>query len=169
MSQYTYIFLHKGQEYLEVSCTGRSAALSEMFSEYAPWEKIHYMPVEELTEVYRTYRGELNKWKEYIQKKEAEKALIATFNNTAEDKMELIYDCNESIAEVTETIEELTEALAQVAMLISIADSSDNGVSVFVGCECGSEVNDTYRDDYVELNLRPVDPEDYNMFDGDQK
>ena len=144
MSMYTHIFLRKGDEFLEVSCTGRSSALSEMLEHYAPWEKVRLLTVKDLTDINREYTDELNKWKKYITDQQARKALIASFNNSVEDKMEAIRDCDDSIAEATETVDELSYALMQIRWLISIAEDADgeygNRIQIYAGTECGGEI-----------------------------
>lgn len=144
MSMYTHIFLRKGNEFLEVSCTGRSSALSEMLEHYAPWEKVRLLTIKDLKDIYEQYTNELDKWKDYIAKQQAQRSLIASFNNSVEDKIEAIQDCNASIDEVSETVDELSYALMQIRWLISIAEDADgeygNHIQIYVGIECGGEI-----------------------------
>lgn len=144
MSMYTHIFLRKGDEFLEVSCTGRNSALSEMLEHYAPWEKVRLLTVKDLTDINRKYTDELNKWKKYIDDQQARKALIASFNNSVEDKMEAVHDCDAAIEDTTETIDELSYALMQIQWLINIAEDADgeygNHIQIYAGTECGGEI-----------------------------
>ena len=144
MSMYTHIFLRKGDEFLEVSCTGRGSALSEMLEHYAPWEKVRLLTIKDLTDINREYTDELNKWKKYITDQQARKALIASFNNGVEDKMEAIQDCDAAIEETAETIDELSYALMQIQWLINIAEDADgeygNRIQIYAGTECGGEI-----------------------------
>lgn len=158
MSQYTHIFLNKGQEFIEVSCMGRSSALSEIFGEFAPWEKIRRLSTGQLHRLYQEYKGEYKKWAQHKEKTEARKALVATFNNSVDEKMTEIRQYDESLDEIDETMEELQYALMQVSWLTDISESG--AASVWVGCECGSDV--TYKDnvDYVEMDLKPAPEED---------
>lgn len=143
MSQYTSIFLQKGETFIEVSCTSRNNALSEMFANLAPWEKIRELSKADLDAIYSEYKEDLNRWREYRKNTEERKKLIATFNNSVEDKMEAIQECDNSIEETTETIEDLECALARVAWFSEII--WDGAANVWVGCECGSNV--TFEDD----------------------
>ena len=140
MSQYTHVFLHKGKEFIEVSCTGRSACISEMFRGIAPWEKIRHITTEQLNEIYDDYKGEYTKWEKYLAQLDQKKALVATFNNSVNEKMAQLNDINESIEETKDTMDELRAALARVLWLYEI--SQDGAATVWVGVECGSDVSE---------------------------
>lgn len=169
MSQYTHIFLEKQNTFIEVSCTGRSHALSEMFYDYAPWEKIRLMTPDQLSSIYREYTDNLKRWHDHRNELTKRVEAIATFNNSIEDKMEAWNDLRDEIAEVDETIEELNAALIVLNQLrIIVSDSAtDVPVHVYVGVECGSDVtvNDiegSGADTQTDPSLSEV-----NMFDGD--
>lgn len=173
MSQYTHIFLEKQNTFIEVSCTCRGCALSEMFDEYAPWEKVREVTYEDLQHIYGEYEGHLKEWHEYLDKLNDRAKLIATFNNSVEEKMDALHDIDESRDEVRETVSELESALHLVGVLKDVLHAAQMNseyeetapVHVYAGCECGSNVTFKDVEGYVETDLKPTDT---NMFDGDQ-
>lgn len=148
MSEYTHIFLEKEGTFIEVSCTSRSAAISEMFEDYAPWEKIREVTHEDLQQIYRQYNDELTKWKQHQKDLEERIKVIATFNNSVDEKLEAWHDIDGDINETKETIDQLEYALRIVTLLDDILDSSELNVKyermapvhIYVGRECGSKV-----------------------------
>lgn len=175
MSQYTHIFLEKQHTFIEVSCTSRNCALSEMFQDYAPWEKIREVTYDDLQHIYDRYKGELSDWNQHRKDLEERIKVIATFNNTIDEKLDAWRDIDESLNETKETIEELESALNTVVLLkdvlyesqISSKYESTAPVHVYAGTECGSDVTVKDIEGYTEMDLKPVDA-DVNMFDGDQ-
>lgn len=171
MSQYTHIFLEKQNTFIEVSCTGRSHVLSEMFYDYAPWEKVHLMTFDQLSSIYHKYANNLKDWHDHRDELSKRVEIIATCNNSIEDKMEAWNDLRDEIADVDETIEALNAALVllnQLRIIVSdSAQSSQVPIHVYVGVECGSDVTvddveGSGADTQTESSLSEV-----NMFDGD--
>ncbi len=148
MSEYTHIFLEKEGTFIEVSCTCRGNAISEMFDEYAPWEKIREITHEDLQQIYRQYNDELTKWKQHQKDLEERIKVIAAFNNSVDEKLEALHDNDESINETKETIDQLEYALSTVTLLDDILDGSERNVKyeqmapvhIYAGRECGSNV-----------------------------
>lgn len=141
MSTYTQIFLRKNDTFMEVSCTGNSAAISEMFSG-APWEKVRRYTGGDLHSIYLEYTDELKKWEKYLARLNERKALIPTFNNSIDEKMEQLAEYDGSIDEVNETMDELRYALARVDWLMDIANDCYNGIEVYVGKEVGENITE---------------------------
>lgn len=147
MSQYTHIFLRKQDVFIEVSCTSRNSALSEMFSDYAPWERLREVTGEDLQCIYDTYNDELKNWRKHLKDLEERIKVIATFNNPVDEKLDAWRDVDASIDETKDTIEELAGALSTVILLREILDQSHLNskyeqiapVQVYAGCECGSD------------------------------
>lgn len=175
MSHYTHIFLEKQHTFIEVSCTSRNYALSEMFRDYAPWEKIREVTYYDLQCIYSQYNKELTNWKQHRKELEERINVIATFNNTIDEKLDAWRDIDESIEETKATINELESALNTLRLLQDILDESLINskyesiapVHIYAGTECGSNVTVKNIEGYTEMDLKPADA-DVNMFDGDQ-
>lgn len=146
MSEYTHIFLEKQNTFIEISCTSRNSALSELFADYAPWEKIREVTYDDLQNIYNQCSEELTNWKQHLTELEERIEVIAMFNNTIEEKLNAWSDVDERIDETKENIEDLENALNTVALLKHILYETNSKykptapVHVYAGLECGSVV-----------------------------
>lgn len=144
MSQYTHIFLEKQNTFIEISCTGRNSALSELFADYAPWEKIREVTYDDLQNIYNQCSKELTNWKQNLTELEERIKVIATFNNSINEKLDAWSDIDVSLDETKEIIEEFESALRLVELLRDVLLNSKYDsmapVHVYAGCECGSAV-----------------------------
>ena len=142
MSQYTSVFLRKNNEFVEVSCTSRSSIMSHIFEDYAPWEKIQKISADQLHSLLYDYREEERHNEQYIESKQEEKKLIATFNNSASEKLDAIAECDFCIKDCKESQDELRAALARLEWLVEIAENKYNNVDVYVGVEVSTNVTE---------------------------
>lgn len=148
MSAYTHIFVEKQGAFIEISCTGRSSMLSKIFANYAPWEKIREVTYEDLQKIYSEQASELADCKHHLREQKRRINVIASFNNTVDEKMDAWRDLDEGIDEAKEAIAELEAALHTVDLLKDIAYNSQlaakydhaTPVRIYAGTECGSDV-----------------------------
>lgn len=148
MSQYTYIFLEKQNTFIEVSCTSRNSALSDLFGDYAPWEHIREVTYDDLQHIYEVASSILTNQKQYQKELEERIKVVATFNNSIDEKLDAWSDIDMSIDEAKEIIEELENAQYLVGLLqhiiyesrMNLKYDSTAPVHVYAGCECGSAV-----------------------------
>ena len=141
MSQYTHIFLRKQDVFIEVSCTGRSSALSEMLEGYAPWEKLHELTYDEIGHIIGKIDGELDNWHKYAARNEKKKEFIMGSQNSLEDKLDHLADIDEALESVEDAVADLTEAKARLEWLAEMIApwQSKPEVKAYTGCECGSD------------------------------
>ena len=163
MSQYTHIFLHKNHEYIEVSCTNSSDYISKALYLWTPCGKIHKISLENFTIAIDWIKSQIESMKIYIKDNEDLIKLIATFNNPIHNKFNAIEEIHAGISEQRDYIEEAENALMKLTWLKQIAADEDNGVDVYAGVECGSDVTDADRDDCGQTSAAP----NVNLFDGD--
>ena len=140
MSQYLHIFVNKDNMFIPIKWSGRSGAMYEMLEHYAPYEKIAQVTAGELHDVYSTYEREVHKWTDHIAQLHKDIELIASFGNSVDDKLEAINDKKDAIEESENILRELQRALAQLDLLIDIAEDSIAGVRIYVGIACGDNV-----------------------------
>lgn len=148
MSQYTHIFVEKQGAFIEISCTSRSCVLSQIFADYAPWEKIREVTYEDLQKIYSQQARELVDLKHRLHEQKKRIAVIASFNNSIDEKLDAWRDIDEGITENKDNIAELEAALCKIDLLKDIAYQSQLAVKydhaipvrIYAGCECGSDV-----------------------------
>ena len=148
MSAYTHIFVEKQGAFIEISCTSRSCVLSQIFANYAPWEKIREVTYEDLQKIYSEQAGELRDLKQHLREQKKRISVIASFNNSIDEKMDAWRDLDEGIDEAKEAIAELEAALHTVDLLRDSAYNSQLAVKydhaipvrIYAGTECGSDV-----------------------------
>ena len=97
MSQYMHFFVRKGDNFLPIGTYSRNTTLYEALSLSAPYEAIRPLTMEKINEVISTLIDEEKHAEDTISSLEAKNKLIATFNNSTEEKMELINENDETI------------------------------------------------------------------------
>ena len=153
MSSYMHFFVRKNENFLPIACYSRSSAIYGAFSDFAPYEKVRPLTSGFVSEVLHEQTENLSKWKKRLEDSRKEMELIATFNNSVEDKMQAIYDARGSIEETEEIIEECEYTVAFCRFLLNILDEADSSKYyedeklhldaahyLYYGVECGDDI-----------------------------
>lgn len=162
MSQYTQIFVRKGNDFVEIGSYGRSSSIAKFFNGYAPWEKVKELTSSDVGEIIDNIKSSIQGSKDIIAKRQEIIGQVKTWNNSIEEKRELISEYMEYNAEDEEIIEEMSYAL-HVAQFLSSAiyehniswkygDHAEGDKKVgliYIGIEVGYEVT---RDMIIEDN-----------------
>lgn len=120
MSQYTQIFVRKGNDFIEIGSYGRSSSIAEFFNDYAPWEKVRELTSSEVGNIINNIKSSIQEFKDTIAKRKELIEQVKTWNNSVEEKRELINEYMEYNTEDEEIIEEMSYAL-HVAQFLSSA------------------------------------------------
>lgn len=153
MSSYMYFFVRKNENFLPLVCYSRSNAIYEAFSDFAPYEKVRPLTSGFVSDVLNEQSEDLSELKKHLKDYHDELTLIASFNNSVEDKMQAIYDARGSIEETEEIIEECEYAIAFCRFLLDILDEADGtkyyedenlhldpAHYLYYGVECGDNI-----------------------------
>lgn len=152
MSEYAHFFLRHNDEFIPLGTYSRSTFTFETVHRYAPWEKIRVITTQVLDNFIEETKDYIQECEKRRQNYEQRKQLIATFNNSIDEKMEVIHDCDESIEELTDLINEAVDTRALLWFfryrMIPASDNPNN--RLYVGLEISKPtmediVNDATR------------------------
>ena len=150
MSQYIHFFIRSTDKLLPIYTTSHSSSIYRFFSDYAPYEKARALSIQELQDIREEINIRIDEWTRRIEEKRTNLQLIASFNNSVEDKIEAIESARNAIRENEEYINEMKEALAFTYFLIDMyieADDTkyedetarlDPNKYLYFGIECGT-------------------------------
>ena len=125
MSQYIYFFIRSTDKLLPIRTASRSSAIYHFFSDYAPYEKARALSMQELQNIREKIDIRIGEWTRRIEDERTNLQLIASFNNSIEDKIEAIETARDSIRENEECVSEMKEALAFTNFLMDIYNEAD--------------------------------------------
>ena len=150
MSQYIHFFVRSTDRLLPIYTTSNYSPIYLFFSDYAPYEKARALSIQELQDIREEINTRIGEWTRRIEDERTNFQLIASFNNSIEDKIEAIESARNSIRENEEYINEMKEALAFTYFLIDMyieADDTkyedetarlDPNKYLYFGIECGT-------------------------------
>lgn len=150
MSSYIHFFVRKHNEFAPIGTYGRSTCVYELFDHRAPWEQIAPVNYEMLNRVKDDLREKMTENDAAISNAHKRIALIPSFNNSIEDKMDALLEEEAAMEGLTERRKELDSARAFIGFLYDILDAVEYGNDdslksteyLYVGMECGSSVSE---------------------------
>lgn len=150
MSCYVNFFLRAGEKWLPIGSFSRSSAVYAAF-ESAPWEKVRALTGATLESILREQEENIGKFEKSIEEAIKRRDMIASFNNSVEDKLDAMREEDEYISGLRETVDELAQAIAFTRTLMWIVDEADSSKYnervedcynpdeyLYFGMECGS-------------------------------
>lgn len=106
MSAYIHFFVRVEDKFCPIATYCRSSQVFELMHLRAPYEHIKALNSDALTNYEIKAKEILDEWNARKRKYEKRKEIIATFNNSVEEKMEMIHDSDEAIEEIEYEISE---------------------------------------------------------------
>ena len=147
MSCYIHFFVKVGDEFAPISSFSRSTKIYELFEYVAPWEKVRPLSEARLRKVLSDAIERVQELNKKLDEMPARKALIASFNNAVDEKMEALSDLEENECYLGEELDEMQRAVEFVRFLIWIVDEASGAAYedtrfnsekyLYVGMECG--------------------------------
>ena len=126
MSQYIHFFIRSTDRLLPIYTTSNYSPIYHFFGDYAPYEKARALSMQELQNIREEIDIRIGEWTRRIEEKRTNLQLIASFNNSVEDKIEALESARDSIQENEESVNEMKEALAFTNFLIDIYNEADD-------------------------------------------
>ena len=150
MSQYIHFFIRSTGKLLPIRTASRSSSIYQFFCDYAPYEKVRALSMGMLQEIREEISKQISKWTHQIEEDQKDLQLVASFNNSVEDKIEAMKSARDAIRENEELVNEKKEALAFTYFLTDmyneVEDSNyyykeeekiDPTKYIYFGIECG--------------------------------
>lgn len=155
MSEYTQIFVRKGEDLVEIGCYGRSSSIAEFAKDYAPWEKVRELTESDANGIISEIKSRIAQFKTTIANRNEIISQIKDWNNSIDEKKEAITSYVEMNSEDEEIIEEMQFALHVFQFLSSAIYSfnldwkygeGEKPVKrpgfIYLGREVGNEITD---------------------------
>ena len=150
MSQYIHFFIRSTDKLLPIRTDSRSSPIYHFYSDYAPYEKARALSMQELKEIREEISIRIDEWTHHIEEDRTNLQLIASFNNSVEDKIEALESARNAIRENEEYVNEMKEALAFTYFLMDMYNEADGtkyedetarlnpNKYLYFGIECGT-------------------------------
>lgn len=143
MSAYIHFFIRIEDKFYPIATYSRNSQVFELMHS-APYEHIRVLNSEALSNYGVEAREILDEWNVRKRKYEKRKELIATFNNSVEEKMEMIHNSDEAIEEIEYEISEAKSVIRFIYFLENIIKEVDydtpEGIDkdnyLYYGIEC---------------------------------
>lgn len=144
MSQYIHFYIRNGENFLPIGTFSRSSSIYSIANEElnVPYEKISALNGEKISICIRSANKALGLLKTRIEGWRKDKELIASFNNSVEDKLEAIADINRMIEDdeyeldILESTVGFFRTLSTIYDDIRYEDDYDEGDYIYCGIEC---------------------------------
>ena len=150
MSQYIHFFVRSTDKLLPIYTSSHHSSVYRFFCDYAPYEKARALSIQELQDIREEINIRIDEWTRRIEEERTNLQLIASFNNSVEEKIEALESARGSIRENEEYVNEMKEALAFTSFLIDMYIEADDtkyedetarlnpNKYLYFGIECGT-------------------------------
>ena len=144
MSAYIQFFIRNNETFMPIGTYCRSSVIYQAFDEYIPWEKIRPLNEPLLRRIYGEVMDEVQYCKNYISKIKEQREFIASFNNTVEEKMEMLNNVEETLSEYESDLDNLNNVKNYILFLndiieaVEFEDDIDENAYLYAGVEVGS-------------------------------
>lgn len=102
MSQYINFYIKSEDKFLPLFSYSRNSAIYEYASDYAPYDNGKIITSELLKSILNDIKDEEQNYGPMLERLTEKKQLICTMNNSVDDKVHAIFECNEEIDELEE-------------------------------------------------------------------
>ena len=148
MSQYLNFFARIGDNFIPIGDYSRNTVFYQMFNSciYPPYEKIMPVSIQQLENIRDGFEKNQRNIELQINRIEKKKGLIATFDNSVDDKLEAVRDCDISIGEWQENYDEVLCSIGSCNTYINMieaikySDEKIEGIDFDNYIYCGIEV-----------------------------
>lgn len=148
MSSYINFYIKSnGNEFIPIGSYSRNSAIYEYGNHYVPYEKGGALTKRRINEILNDIRIELGKYDDTIKKYNDQKALIATMNNSVEDKCNAIHEVDCYIDEVNKITKNLINAKYFYIDLYRMVDAASDEYDEEDFLLAGVEWNPNYKEE----------------------
>lgn len=147
MSAYIQFFIRHEDTFLPIGVFSRNNVIYQVFDDIAPWEKLRPISEMHLNDVDNIIKGLIKEGEDALACEAEERKLIASFNNSVEEKLIALADHNEFIKEIKDDIKNAEAAQRYVWTLRDILESIEytdfnKQPYIYVGIEVQGKVEE---------------------------
>ena len=142
MSEYISFFIRREQNnFIPLFTFSRNNSIYQVFQNIIPYEKVRAISYNELENKYRECERRMENITKSINQIKEERALIASFNNSVDEKISALIDIAEQDKELRDELEEERRAGYTIVALIDIIenirfnDAWDKDKYIYAGIE----------------------------------
>lgn len=142
MSEYISFFIRREQSnFIPLFTFSRNNSIYQIFQNIIPYEKVRAISYNELENKYRECERRMENITKSINQIKEERALIASFNNSVDEKISALIDIAEQDKELRDELEEERRAGYTIVALIDIIenirfnDAWDKDKYIYAGIE----------------------------------
>ena len=110
MSQYLNFYIKSDNKFLPLFSYSRNSAIYEYANEYAPYDDGKIITSSIINSILNDIKYEEESYTPTLERIAEKKQLICQMNNSVDDKMQAIFDCNSELNEVNEIKDGLNQA-----------------------------------------------------------
>lgn len=141
MSSYVHFFVRKDDVFCPIGTFSRNSGYYQAFYHYLPYEKCRSISSNLLVTIRTEIKKVIKDNEKYIKNLEESKKEVSSFNNSVEEKIEVISDLINSIQELEADNEELKDVCAFTRFLDNVMEEAictDTGTDkyIYAGIEC---------------------------------
>lgn len=147
MSEYISFFIRRGQNnFIPLFTFSRNSSIFQSFRYALPYERVRAISLNELEDKELECERRSDNVIKRIDCLKEDRALIASFNNTVDEKMDALQDNAECIKEYEEELEDERRALYTIVALIDIIENIrfnkdwNKDVYIYGGIEVGDDI-----------------------------
>lgn len=124
MSEYISFFIRREQNnFIPLFTFSRNNSIYQVFRNIIPYEKVRAISYNELENKYRECERRMENITKSINQIKEERALIASFNNSVDEKISALIDIAEQDKELRDELEEERRAGYTIVALIDIIEN----------------------------------------------
>jgi len=147
MSAYIQFFIRHEDTFLPIGVFSRNNVIYQVFDDIAPWEKLRPISEMHLNDVDNIIKSLIKEGEDALAREAEERKLIASFNNSVEEKLMALEGRNEFVREVKDDIKNAEAAQRYVWTLRDILESIEytdfnKQPYIYVGIEVEGKVEE---------------------------
>ena len=147
MSAYIQFFIRHEDTFLPIGVFSRNNVIYQVFDDIAPWEKLRPISEMHLNDVDNIIKSLIKEGEDALAREAEERKLIASFNNSVEEKLMALESHDEFVREVKDDIKNAEAAQRYVWTLMDILESIEytdfnKQPYIYVGVEVQGKVEE---------------------------
>lgn len=151
MSAYVDFFIRYGDDFIPIADHSRNSMIFSIINYSIPYKKIRAITLQNLNKFIDIATGKIEEYNRKIYKEKEQIKFVATFNNSIDEKLEIITQYEEGIEEYTQSIEECTYAKNFFNFLSELIEARNQAININEYIYAGIEIGRPTIEDICEV------------------